>query len=265
MTRPFNASSYATLMVLVSACSASEDHAPFCYEARCTPSGAVKVKTAAQAGSGGLGTGVVERTVTIKGEAVEVIGFDHWIEASGTFSVSAPTLDGGLVKQSVAPTFSLDDVLASKEAWMTATSTNVPDYMPGVVPFDATSAGSTTILIPILRRSELEDVARSLTTLPTLDATKAQLVVRFVNASLEPVPKVSVQIPGGAAATRAYDLRSSFTDDATATGTRGLAVFINVNASATPASLTLTTSGAVNREFDVKVVAGAATLVQVVI
>lgn len=256
------APAWVFLLLATGACSTTEEHAPFCYETRCTPTGNVRVNGAADAGVNGDGVAAAgaASTVSVQAEILEAVEFSYWREATGTFNVSAPSVNSGLVKEIVGPSFTLSGVLASRTVWILAAPVNQPDLMPGLAQFDATTAGNAAVEIPLVRRSDLQLVANSLTSMTLLDDTKAQVVVGLVDAKGDPLAGITVQMTGAASALHAYDLGAGYTDDASATSRRGLAFLLNVDASSTPSIRTLTLGGVVNAEAAVVVQAGVATL-----
>lgn len=253
------ACAWTWLVIATGACSTTEEHAPFCYESRCTPSVNVRVNSAdAGVDNNGVPTAGAASTLTIQAQIMEAVEFSYVREATGSFNVSAPTVNGELVQEQVGSVFSLSGVLASRMAWISASPVNQLDLMPGLAQFDATSARVSAVEIPLVRRSDLQLVASSLTGMVLLDESKAQVVVQLVDSRGDPVSGITVQMAG--ATVRAYDLGAGYTDDAAATGARGLAFLLNVDASSTPALRTLTLSGVVSAEVAVLVQAGAATM-----
>jgi hypothetical protein len=211
------------------------------------------------------GTGT---TVTIQGKVVEVGETSFVISSgqvsSGTFKVSAPGGDGTAFDTSVdGSSFSLDGVRWTSSAWLIATPSTSSDLLPGLVAFDSTQAGTTPVVIPVARKSSLESLGLALTTPTTIDTTKAQIVLRFVNASGVAVSGVAVTASG--VGHMAYDLGGGYTDDTKKTGNAGLAFLFNVDAIATPASRTLVLSGAVTGETSILVQAGAATVTEIAV
>jgi hypothetical protein len=98
----------------------------------------------------------------------------------------------------------------------------------------------------------------------TLDSSKGQVVVKFVDNKENPVSGIRLHVSGTDVV--AYDDGGTYSDDTSAkTGSQGLAFLLNVDAAKTPAAKVVTMTGAVSGEFAVWVEAGAASVLEVLV
>lgn len=262
------------VLLLLSACTSNpDDHPPFCNEPRCIPVVATKSKGSAGASSvdtgnaAGAWNSAGASNVTLLGKIVE-------FEETGTSSTTAATTGRftvttlatgatSLVTKGLASEFSLPNVARSRAAWLAVTPENRTDLFPGIVAFDSSSAVSPpNVLVNLVRRTDLESLAMGLTSMVTLDTTKAQVVVRFTKATTG-VPISGVKVAMAGAAKVAFDLGASYTDDATATSKRGMSVLLNVDATSTPSLRAISLGGTLTGEVIVPLWAGAASVLQV--
>jgi len=255
------------LLVLGSmGCSSDESnsHAPFCTDPACVSTLRPTVGTSSGgADSTGDTTNVsgAGTTVSIEGQIVAVSEGTFAVSSaslSSTFVVQAPTAGGTVLESTVASTFSFEGVVRSRTAWLAAKPSSASDLMPGLVGFDSTSQQS--VVIPLIRKTSLDLVANSLSSMTTLDSSTAQIVLRFVDTNGKAVRGVKAAVTG--ATVVAYDYLGSYSNDVDSTGTSGLAFLFNIPASAVPLTTTLNLSGAVTAEYSLWVEAGAATFAE---
>ena len=117
---------------------------------------------------------------------------------------------------------------------------------------------SRTVSLPLVSSEVLNEVYSTLRSQPALDADRGQLILRFSNDNLEPIPGVRVEVPG--ADFVAYADGSGWSEDADETDASGLVIAGNIVASQFPGStLNVSTSGAAVGSWVVTVIAGAAS------
>lgn len=255
-------------LLLSLGCSPERAHPPPCTGISCysTIPSTVDLSSGGSDGQGGAanvaGAGP---TASISGQVVEVEDSTYAIStgalSTNRFVIQAPTADLSIFETTVGSSFTLDGVVRSRAAWLVAKPASSSDLMPGLVAFDSTTQSS--VVVPLVRRSNLELVASLLTSMTTIDDKKAQVVLRFVNTSGKTVSGIRAAITG--AAVVAYDYLGSYSIEATSTGTAGLAFLFNIPATDVPRGVTLALSGAVTAQYSFNVLAGAATVVQVLV
>jgi hypothetical protein len=259
----------ATLLWMT-ACSDSNSHPPFCNDKKCIPSGETTINASSSGGADGAGGATTSQAgsgtiVSITGQVVEVQDPDFGVStanaSSGTYTVTAPTAGGTLFDTVVASTFTLDGVAWSKSAWLAARPATAGQFWPGLVAFDSTT--KTSVVVPVVRKDSLDLVSNVLTTLTTLDTSKAQVVLRFIDPNGQLVSGVTVAMIG--AERIAYDAGNSYTDDAKSTGSKGLAFLFNVGAAATPMPSTVNLSGVVAGQINVWIQNGTATAADILV
>ncbi len=248
-------------------CTSEEStHPPFCTD--CIPTGATTIGTSsggADSTGGTTNAAGTATTVNTTGQIVDVEDSTFRIEtgtiSTNTFLVQAPTSGGVVFESTVTSAFTLDGVLASRAAWLTAKPATNSDLMRGVVGFDSTT--QSNVVIPLVRQSNLELVANSLMSMTTIDNAKAQVVLRIIDAAGLAVSGVKATVT--AAENVAYDSLAGYSDDAAGTGSSGLAFLFNIPASSVPLATVLTLSGTATAHYSVFVLAGAATIGEVVV
>ncbi|MGE5784739.1 MAG: hypothetical protein ACM3ZE_09110 [Myxococcales bacterium] len=255
------------LLLGVACTSEPNEHPPFCNEPRCIPDVAIKRASSAGASS------VDANPSAAAGAGIELVGriveFDeagtstNTAPATGNFTVTALMPDATpRVTKGLAAEFSLPRVARSSAAWLAVKPENRADLLPGIVAFNSSSAASPlAVVISLARRGDLESLGLSLTSMVTLDTTKAQVILRFTNPRGTPLAGVTVAMVG--AERMAFDLGVSYTDDAIATGKRGITVLLNVDATSTPALRAVSLGGSLVGEVLVPLWAGAASVVQI--
>jgi hypothetical protein len=197
-----------------------------------------------------------------------------------TRRVSAPTFalaDGALVPGEVDVTFLGPDGewlqatgsatlelagLAHGSATWLSVSPNATDLYPGVALVDLST--SAVAEVAVVSKSELATIAFGLTSPVVLDERAAQLVLRFVDSSQEPVAGVSVSMTGAEA--DAYDMLGSFSDEQGETGPNGVFLAFNVPAVTVPGNSALVRlGGSAGADLNLALQAGAVTVAEVVV
>ena len=220
------------LVALATACSDEKTHAPFkptCLE-NCTaepPTGATGVPPS-DAGTGGRGS--IDGGVRSLSANVFVLGDASFtsralFEDTGTLTVQGPTF--AVASDFIGGSAVVANVESSPLLWVAVEPDRaVPDVMRTLQPVDGRAA---TVDVDIARTSIMNDVLNGVNQVvppPTLDPTRAIVVVTFVGAAGVPLPDIQlIDHPGVAAVYDSGD--STYSDISTRTGPRGIAIVIN--------------------------------------
>ena len=197
-------------------------------------------------GTGGSGSGADSGTSgsSITFDVVQFTGSSEGLDAwapqnvaqlSGTFSVKVSGATGGVLSAAGSPPFAFTNVLADGRGWVSVTPSSDSGFLAGLygIPLE-TGAG---ISVPLLRTTDLDFVYTLLSSKAmTLDPTKAQLVIKFVDSNRHGVSGLHVSNMGGDAI--AYASQGNWLDSTTGanqvnTDASGRVVGINIPASAT--------------------------------
>lgn len=117
---------------------------------------------------------------------------------------------------------------------------------------------SRTVTLPLVSSEVLNEIYAGLGSQPVLEPGRGQLVLRFSDENLEPIPGVRVDVPG--AEFLAYAEGAGWSEDAEETDASGLVVAGNILATDFPGSaFNVSTSGAAVGSWVVTVIAGAAS------
>jgi hypothetical protein len=261
---------FSAFGVLAGCAAEPKDHAPYlgggCQTSACqvdhvtggTPPGGDGGLTTTSDGGQGTGnlTGVVTvfrdpafvNRIAFTGEGVITIQGSHQI--IGALSGSS---------------FTVDHTDFSKNLWVDIrATTGGTDLMETIAPVDGTA---TNVEVTFGRISDMTSVVASFTLTPqSMNATHAQIVLRFVSAAGAPVSGLQITQSAGAAVL--YDAGSSYSDAFGATQGRGMAVLVNATASSifpgTPVTITYK-AGATLGTVDVYAVRGALTIADVLV
>lgn len=132
------------------------------------------------------------------------------------------------------------------------------------------SAAGQAVELGVMRRSVMDELASSSYLVETveLDPARGHALIRFVDASGDPVQGVSVVFPTSENADIAYDAGEIYTDAAFETSTRGAVALLNLASPAYPgavASLLVEVDSPTAREFSaiLRVASGSVTLLTV--
>jgi hypothetical protein len=190
---------------------------------------------------------------------VFVVEFDHSVtgantwstasvqELSGTFTVDLPSTLGTILTLSGGSPLAFDNVLVTGQGWVSAVPATNSGHFPGMRNIPADSAGSVNV--PLLRTNDLDFVSTLPSTLPlTVDSTKAQVVIKVVDANGVGVSGVTALDMGAAA--MAY-LSGSFWTlppviPVPTTDVSGLIMAINLNALSQPGGFVTATITGIN-------------------
>lgn len=258
-----------TLSLLGCASDADADRAPDldCSNGNCDTDSRVVTSDSngGTSGTGGAASAGAAGEVTLSGRVVAIgepnFTIGEGVAATGSYTVKVPGADNQPLSSTESSSFTVKGVRYSKSLWLSATPTTATDLLPGLVAVDTTQ--TTSVVVPVIRRTTLEQVGMTLTDTVLFDSTKAQVVLRFVDQDGRPVPDIAVSVTG--AQNVAYDAGGTYDDTSGATGARGLAFLLNVDASATPAAKVVLLSAAVSAELPVWVQSGAVTALELLV
>jgi hypothetical protein len=256
------------LAALAPACSEPAERKP----ATCEGCGAFTGGGIGVPGSGGSsGTGGksgaagAESAVTLTGN---VILIDDFATKTGpllddTAMLRAQAKGGGSVTGSwngLDP-FVVDDVLSEPFVWVHIAPSSPSAALPTLVPVNTAepAAGGTVTQNLGVVSSVLIDTILNVLTVPVFrDPSKGILVLEVRKADGTPRAGVTVTAPNAEAVV--YGAAGTFTDDATQTDNSGLALLVNVPASAWPGTLIgVTFTGALEGGADVRSITGSVT------
>lgn len=153
--------------------------------------------------------------------------------------------------------FSLTN-LQSGEATGVLVVPDDPDGVPWPTLLRVDTLESRTVTLPLVSSEVLTEIYSGLRSQPTLEPGRGQLILRFSDEDLAPIPGVRVSVPG--ADFLAYADGAGWSDDAEQTDASGLVIAGNILASEFPGSaFHVSTSGAAVGSWVVTVIAGAAS------
>lgn len=156
--------------------------------------------------------------------------------------------------------FEATGVEARVNTWFAAQPKNDATTLMTITQHDGTKAG---LEVPLVQRSVLEDILGGLLNPATISSTGAQLIVRLVDESGEPIGQARPQVIGGP--NIAYSDSGVWTDSEDATSDDGLFLSYNIPSSSLPGqTVKLIISGSVSDEFTVPIAAGAVTVATLV-
>ncbi|HEY6724536.1 MAG TPA: hypothetical protein VI197_10910 [Polyangiaceae bacterium] len=153
--------------------------------------------------------------------------------------------------------FSLTD-LVSGEATAVLVVPDAQNGVPWPTLLRVDTLQSRTVTLPLVSSEVLNEVYAGLGSQPALDPDRGQLILRFSNENLDPIPGVRVEVPG--AAFLAYADGSGWSEDADETDASGLVIAGNILATDFPGSaFTVSSSGAAVSSWVVTAIKGAAS------
>jgi hypothetical protein len=266
-----------TLLVLAAAavvggCSGSPNYARPADESCMIPPCVVGGNASGLPGGGG---GTVDGGTTTLGGSVGMFTDAEFSQATpfggaGTIGVFGAAGPPNVAAAAFAgPTYSIPSAPIATVLWADVESPSTTSVMPTLTAIDGT--GTVASVVAFVQNSVMAQIFGELSRAPqTLNTTRAQLVVTFVNSTGAPVSGVTVTLaPQGSDV--AYDSGVGYTDVAqfAATGARGTALVLNAIAAPWPGALTEVSfkSGtpAVTSTFNAYVAQGAATITKVAI
>ena len=249
---------WLTLVALISsACGSKQDPAPpllACNSATCNPVAIVAGGATGGSSNGGsestsgiaLNVSVVEFTGTTSGS--QAWSPQSVQELGGTFEVRARSVSGAALTATGPSPVELQNVVADGTGWISVKPSADSVFLPGLhlVPLDSV----LSLSVPLLRVSDFDFVPALLSTKAlTIDSTRAQLVLKFVDPSGAGVSGLTVSPLGGDA--MAYAILQNWVDAsatsaATTTDSSGRVIGINIPASPTAVSLANVNATGVN-------------------
>lgn len=133
-----------------------------------------------------------------------------------------------------------------------------PNALPWPTLLRVDTLDSRTITLPLVSSEVLTEIYSGLGSQPGLEGDRGQLILRFSNENLVPIPGVRVDVPG--AGFIAYAEGPGWSEDAEETDASGLVIAGNILATDFPGSaFSVSTSGAAVGSWVVTVIAGAAS------
>lgn len=170
----------------------------------------------------------------------------------------------------VGGSFRLENIATARVTWVGVgdfASPPAEPYMDTLQAVDTTSGDLVSLLVA--RRDAMRD-AVSFAFMGDdveLDPALAHIAIRFVRASGAPISDVHVAFPPPEQAPTAYDAGDAFSSVLDATGDRGMALLVNLQAARYPGSATSVVAELDDLQFraELQIAAGALTIVSAVV
>jgi hypothetical protein len=213
-------------------------------------------------GNAGGDSSVGEETATFAGS---VLAFDDdYFDKGAVFTdmakVSATGESGARVTTNYdGTTFQLNKVLKDSENWFFVEPAAGSGMLPTLMPLDTRTAKADTLTVGVVNGVDVDRIFSFLNTERSVE--RAQVVLSVVDGSLRSVPGVQGTLTAEVTAYRAAGgwIGDDVTDDS------GMIFFGNVRAGSALSSVSISLSGAVTTRVDVKVIAGAVTVISAVV
>lgn len=213
-------------------------------------------------GNEGGASGDHEETATFSGS---VLAFDDdYFDKGAVFTdkakVSATGESGARVTTDYdGTTFQLNKVLKASENWFFVEPAAGSGMLPTLMPLDTRTAKADTLTVGVVNGLDVDSIFSFLNTERSVE--RAQVVLSVVDGSLRSVPGVQGTLTAEVTAYRAAGgwIGDDVTDNS------GMIFFGNVQAGSALSSVSISLSGAVTTRVDVKVVAGAVTIVSAIV
>jgi hypothetical protein len=211
--------------------------------------------------SGGDSSGG-EETATFSGS---VLAFDDdYFDKGGVFTgmakVSATGESGARVTTDYDGTsFQLNKVLKDSGNWFFVEPAAGSGMLPTLMPLDTRAAKADALTVGVVNGVDVDSIFSFLNTERSVE--RAQVVMTVVDRSLRSVPGVKGTITAEVTAYRAAGgwIGDEITDDS------GMIFFGNVQAGSALSTASISLTGAVTARVDVKLVAGAVTVVSAIV
>lgn len=222
---------------------------------------------AGDAGDAGTGDGEIppaDASVTLSGSVGAFVDA-LFVSASTYPGAGTVTFYGGTTVSGAfsGGAYSVASVEARSDLWALLLSTPpATDVLPTLLSVDATR---TSRDLAFARSSVLSGIYIGLLSPVTLDAGKAQLVLRFLTPAGVPLAGVKVSAAPGTVV--AYDAGGSYSDAQLATDIRGMAILVNVAAAPLPGAdlpIALSVAGLTQAAM-VRAAQGAVTVADVIV
>jgi hypothetical protein len=251
-------------VVLCVACQQEVDHPD--AAATCNPSVTKCVFTPPPAmgtnGNAGGDSSVSEETGTFSGSLMAFNDdfFDRGDAFTGRAKVSATGESGARVMADYDGTgFELNGVLKDPGNWFWAEPAGGTGMIPTLTPVDTRTAKGDRLTIGVANGLDVDNIFAFLNTERSVE--RAQVVLTVLDEGLRSVPGVAGTLSSEVTAYRAAGgwVGDDFTDDS------GMIFFGNVRTGSALSSVSISLTGAVTTRVDVKVAAGAITVVTAIV
>jgi hypothetical protein len=251
-------------LVLCVACQQDIDHPD--AAATCDPAVTKCVFTPPPAmgtdGNSGGDSSVGEETGTFSGSVVAFNDdyFDRGDAFTGMAQVSA-TGEGGVrvTADYDGTSFELNEVLKDPGNWFWVEPAGGTGMIPTLIPVDTRAAKADRLTVGVVNGLDVDNIFAFLNTERSVE--RAQVVLTLLDEGLRSVAGVTGTLTSEVTAYRAAGgwIGDNVTDDS------GMIFFGNVRAGSALSSVSISLSGAVRTRVDVKVAAGAITVVTAIV
>ena len=213
-------------------------------------------------GNAGGDSSVGEETGTFSGSLVAFNDdyFDRGDAFTGLAKVSATGESGGRVTADYdGDRFELKQVLKDPGNWFVVEPAGGTGMIPTLIPVDTRTTKSDRVTVGVVNGLDVDNIFAFLNTERSVE--RAQVVLTLLDKGLRSVPGVTGDLTSEVTAYRAAGgwVGDDFTDDS------GMIFFGNVRAGSALSSVSISLSGAVTGRVDVKVAAGAITVVSAIV
>jgi hypothetical protein len=205
---------------------------------------------------------VDEETATFSGSvlAFDDDYFDQGDAFTGLAKVSATGESGARVTTDYDGTsFELNNVLKDPGNWFWVQPAASTGMIPTLMPIDTRTARADLLTVGVVNGLDVDNIFAFLNTERSVE--RAQVVLTLLDKSLRSVPGVSGTLTAEVTAYRAAGgwIGDDVTDNS------GMIFFGNVQAGSALSSVSISLRGAVTKRVDVKVVAGAITVITAIV
>lgn len=213
-------------------------------------------------GNEGGANGGGEETASFSGSvlAFDDDYFDKGAAFTGMAKVSATGESGARVTGTYdGTTFELTQVLKNSGNWFFVEPAAGSGMLPTLMPLDTRTAKADMLTVGVANGADVDSIFSFLNTERSVE--RAQVVLTVVDGSLRSVPGVTGTLTSEVTAYRAAGgwIGDELTDNS------GMIFFGNVQAGSALSSVSISLSGPVTTRVDVKVVAGAVTVVSAIV
>jgi len=213
-------------------------------------------------GNEGGANGGGEETASFSGSvlAFDDDYFDKGAAFTGMAKVSATGESGARVTGTYdGTTFELTQVLKNSGNWFFVEPAAGSGMLPTLMPLDTRTAKADMLTVGVANGADVDSIFSFLNTERSVE--RAQVVLTVVDGSLRSVPGVTGTLASEVTAYRAAGgwIGDELTDNS------GMIFFGNVQAGSALSSVSISLSGPVTTRVDVKVVAGAVTVVSAIV
>jgi hypothetical protein len=215
-----------------------------------------------EAGAGSQGDDVADFLGDVR--AFDDDYFDRGVVFSGRAQISATGESGARVSGDYdGKSFQLASVLKDPANWFLAVPESGSGMMPTLVPLDTRSANADRLSVGLANSTVVDGIfLASSGTERALD--RAQIVLRLVDEKMQSVPGVTGTLTAEITSYRAAGSWVGVTTQ-NATDNSGMLFFGNVQAGSALSEVTVNLSGAVTARVQVRIAAGAISVVRAVV